>query len=104
MVDPHEDEPEVMSALVRLMQNPSDPSSLSENELVQAAIRARETKKTAETSAAAELARRGWSWRRIGKALSVDHTTAYGWVRDAGLLPSVEAALQAREEGDVAQG
>ena len=54
------------------------------------------TAETAETAVAAELAGRGWSWRQIGRALAVDHSTAYGWVRDAGLLPRVEEALAAR--------
>lgn len=78
------------------MNNPDDPATLSDDDLIEAAIEARETKKRAELAAAAELARRpGWTWRRIGKALGVDHTTAYGWVRDAGLLP---AQILARED------
>lgn len=87
-----------MSALVKLMENLDDLSGLTEDELVRVALKAPETKKTTEQSVAAELARRGWSWRRIGKALGVNYTTAYGWVRDAGLLPSIEAALRARGE------
>jgi hypothetical protein len=50
------------------MANVEPPSVLSEDELIAAAAEARETKKTAELTAAPELARRGWSWRRIGKA------------------------------------
>lgn len=72
--------PEVLNALVLLMQNLDNPSVLTDEQLVAAAIDARETKKTAEVTVATELARRGWSWRRIGKALGVDHATAYLWV------------------------
>lgn len=88
--------PEVLNALVLLMRNLDDPSVLTDEQLVAAAVDARETKKTAETKVAAVLAGRGWSWRQIGKALDVHHSTAYGWVRDAGLLPEVEEALAAR--------
>lgn len=87
VTDPPE-RPRTLNALVRLMLNPDDPATLSDDTLIRAAIEAREAKKLAECSAAAELSRRGWSWRRIGKALGVDHSTAYGWVRDAGLLPA----------------
>ena len=87
MADPRENTPgEEPNALVRLMAAGYDPSGLSDDELIAAAVEARETKKRAELTAAVELARRSWSWRRIGKGLGVDHTTAYGWVRDAGLL------------------
>lgn len=74
--------------LVRLVNASFDPTGLSDSELVSAAQQARETKKRVEIAAAAALAARGWSWRRIGRELGVDHSTAYGWVRDAGLLPS----------------
>lgn len=79
---------EESNALVRLMISGFDPADMSDDDLVAAAIRARETKKTTEVVVAAALARRDWSWRRIGRALGVDHSTAYGWVRDAGLLPN----------------
>lgn len=82
-----QEHPEEPNALVRLMTAGFDPSGMSDDELIAAAIEARETKKQAELAAATELARRGWSWRRIGKALGVDHTTPYGWVREAGKLP-----------------
>lgn len=85
MADPQK--PEVLSALVRLMKNLDDPTALDDDDLVAAAIEARETKKTAEVAVATELARRGWSWRRIGKALGVDHTTAYGWVNPGARGP-----------------
>lgn len=88
MADPRATPDEEPNALVRLMTAGYDPTGLSDEELVRAAIEARETKKRAELSAATELAARGWSWRRIGKALGVDHTTAYGWVRDANQLPA----------------
>jgi hypothetical protein len=74
-------------ALSRLMAADYDPTGMSDDDLVAAAIQAREAKRRAETAVAAELMRRHWTWRRIGQALGVDHTTAYGWVRDAGLLP-----------------
>lgn len=93
--------PEVLNALVRLMKTLDDPSVLTETELVAAAKEARETKKTAELAVAVELAKRGWSWRRIGTELSVDHTTAYGWARDAGALPAISAALKARRDDDI---
>jgi len=80
-------DPEESNALVRLMNAAYDASWMTDDELIAAAIEARETKKQAELTASVELARRDWSWRRIGKALGVDHTTCYGWVRDAGLLP-----------------
>lgn len=86
-------DPEEPNALVRLMNAEYDGTWLTDDELIAAAIEARETKKQAELAASVELARREWSWRRIGKALGVDHTTCYGWVRDAGLLP-----LAPREE------
>lgn len=80
-------DPEESNALVRLMNAGYDATWMTDDELIAAAIEARETKKQAELAASVELARRDWSWRRIGKALGVDHTTCYGWVRDAGLLP-----------------
>lgn len=97
MVDPQAD-PEVLSALVRLMANLDNPSTLSEGELIEAAAEARATKKTADLTVATELASRGWSWRQVGAALGVDHSTAYGWVRDAGRLPQVEAARAERAQ------
>lgn len=80
-------DPEESNALVRLMNADYDASWMTDDELIAAAVEARETKKKAELAASVELARRDWPWRRIGKALGVDHTTAYGWVRAAGLLP-----------------
>lgn len=98
MADPQN--PEVLNALVLLMRNLHDPSVLTDEQLVAAAVDARETKRSAETAVAAELAGRGWSWRQIGQALAVHHSTAYGWVRDAGLLGKVEAALAARRAAE----
>lgn len=72
--------PEVLNALVLLMSNLDDPSGLTDEQLVAAAREARETKKIAEVKVATELAARGWTWRRIGAALGVNYTTAYGWV------------------------
>lgn len=45
------------------------------------AFEARGTKKTAEGVVAAELRRRGWTWPRIGKAIGVDQSTAFGWAQ-----------------------
>lgn len=73
--------PEVLNALVLLMTNLDNPEVLSEEELVEAVIEARETKKKAEGVAAAELRRRGWTWPRIGKAIGVDPSTAHGWAQ-----------------------
>lgn len=76
------DEPhEVLSELVRLMSNLEDPKALSNEQLVQAVLDARETKKRAEGVAAAELKRRGWTWARIGKAVGVDPSTAFAWAQ-----------------------
>lgn len=81
--------PEVLNALVRLMANLDDPSVLSDDELVKAAIDAREAKKIAEVTVATELSRRpGWTWRRIGAALGVNYTTAYGWVNPSSAKSS----------------
>lgn len=73
--------PEVPNALVRLVNAGYDPTGLSEPELVAAVLQARAAKKDAEGAVAAELSRRGRSWREIGKLLGVDHTTAYGWAK-----------------------
>ncbi|MFC5997093.1 hypothetical protein ACFQE5_23045 [Pseudonocardia hispaniensis] len=73
--------PEVMNALVRLMANLDEPSALTDDELVRAVIEAREAKKKAEGTAAAELRRRGWTWPQIGKAIGVDQSTAHGWAQ-----------------------
>lgn len=93
---------EETNALVRLMTADYDPGGLTDDELVAAARDARETKKRAELAVAVELMYRGWSWRAIGSALLVDHSTAYGWVRDAGLLPDKETLRAiARKDGPV---
>lgn len=76
-----EPDPNPLDALVRLMQNLDDPSELSDDELVRAVVRARETKKRAEGTAAAELRRRGWTWPAIGRAIGVDQSTAHGWAQ-----------------------
>lgn len=73
--------PEVLIALVRLMQNLDNPELLTDQELVEAAVVARGTKKKAEGVAAAELRRRGWTWPQIGKAIGVDQSTAFGWAQ-----------------------
>jgi hypothetical protein len=73
--------PEMMSALVRLMENRDNPEVLSEDELVNAAIWGREVKKASEGIAAAELRRRGWTWPQIGKAIGVDQSTAFVWAQ-----------------------
>lgn len=74
------DDPKVLSALVDLLSSPDDPSSLSDEQLVEAVRQARTARKTAERAAAAELSRRSWSWARIGEAMGVDPSTAYRWV------------------------
>ncbi|HEY9354639.1 MAG TPA: hypothetical protein VIP28_15360 [Nocardioides sp.] len=89
MTDPQK-KPEVRDALVRLVTNDFDPSGLDDDTLVAAHAEAKDTKKRTEAVVAAELYRRWRSWRRIGKALGVDHTTARGWVLDAGLMPAAE--------------
>lgn len=73
--------PEVLIALVRLMTNLEHPERLTAEQLVDAAVEARDTKKKAEGVAAAELRRRGWTWPRIGKAIGVDQSTAFGWAQ-----------------------
>lgn len=73
--------PGALNALVLLMANLDDPSKLSDQQLVEAVIEARETKKIAEGKAAAELRRRGWTWPQIGKAIGVDQSTAHGWAQ-----------------------
>lgn len=70
-----------IDALARLMTNLDDPSGLSDTDLVQAVVQARETKKIAEGRVAAELRRRGWTWPAIGKAIGVDQSTAHGWAQ-----------------------
>lgn len=72
---------EPTNALVRLMNAGYDPTEMSEQDLIAALEEARDSKKRAERSIAAELSRRGRSWREIGKMLGVDHTTAYGWAK-----------------------
>lgn len=72
---------EPTNALVRLMNAGFDPTGMPEHELIAALEEARDSKKRAERSIAAELSRRGRSWREIGKMLGVDHTTAYGWAK-----------------------
>lgn len=84
MVDPQK-KAEERDALVRLMNDDFDPSGLTTEQLVAAAAQARETKKRTEAAVAAELYRRGRSWRQIGTALGVNFTTARGWVLEAGL-------------------
>jgi hypothetical protein len=73
--------PEVLIALVRLMRNLENPELLTDQELVAAAVEARGAKKEAEGVAAAELRRRGWTWARIGDAIGVDQSTAFGWAQ-----------------------
>lgn len=78
---------EVPNALVRLMQANFDPAGMSEADLIAAVAQARETKKRTEVVVTEELLRRGMSWRQIGAALGVDHTTPRKWLSEAGRLP-----------------
>jgi hypothetical protein len=73
--------PEVLNALVRLMAGGEDLSDLSDEQLVEAVVQAREAKKVAEGRAAAELRRRRWTWPQIGNAIGVDQSTAHGWAQ-----------------------
>lgn len=70
-----------IDALARLMTNLEDLSGLSDDDLVQAVVQARETKKIAEGKVAAELRGRRWTWPAIGKAIGVDPSTAHGWAQ-----------------------
>jgi hypothetical protein len=73
--------PEVLSALVRVMASQGDLSDLTDEQLVDAVVQARDAKKVAEGRAAAELRRRKWTWPQIGAAIGVDQSTAHGWAQ-----------------------
>ena len=78
MADPTPN-PEVLNALVRLMSSATDLSGVTDQQLVEAALEARQARRVAEGAAAAELSRRGWTWERIGEAMGVDPSTTHRW-------------------------
>ncbi|MFR9807084.1 hypothetical protein ACL02T_33025 [Pseudonocardia sp. RS010] len=71
---------EVPAALVRFLDNLDNLDDLPVDVLLGTYRELEETRAWARRDIARELNRRGWSWRQIGKALQVDHKTAYGWV------------------------
>ena len=75
-------DPEVLSALVRLMLNKDDLSGLTDEEVIQAMREARESKKAAESLGAVELRRRGWTVERIGNELGVHRAQPMRWARE----------------------
>ena len=77
-----EPEPEVLSALVRLMSTTADLSNVTDAQLVEAARTAHESRRVAEGKAASELHARGWTWEKIGEAIGVDLSTAYRWAME----------------------
>ena len=74
-------DPEVLSALVRLMLNKEDLSELTDEQVVQAMREGRESKEVAEVWGATELRRRGWTVDQIGKALGVHRAQPMRWAR-----------------------
>lgn len=75
-------DPEVLSALVRLMMNKADLSELTDEQVIQAMREGRESKKTAEIWGADELRRRGWTVERIAKELGVHRAQPMRWARE----------------------
>jgi hypothetical protein len=74
--------------LVRFLNNLDNLGDLPPDVLLGTYRELEETRLSARRDIAAELERRGWSWRQIGKALSVDHTTAYAWVYPRAKAPA----------------
>jgi len=85
---------EVPTALVRFLQNLDNITDLPNDVLLGTYRELEETRLSARRAIAAELERRDWSWRQIGRALGVDHTTAYGWV-----YPKVKAPPSGNTDG-----
>ena len=74
-------DPEVLSALVRLMLNKGDLSELTDEEVVEAMREGRKSKEVAEGLGATELRRRGWTVDQIGKALGVHRAQPTRWTQ-----------------------